>query len=289
MSAQILKGKPVADALCEENRAAAAALREKGVEPTLAVVRVGAREDDLAYERGLKKRCESVGINVRIVEEDERITESDLLRGIRLLAEDNTVHAILVFMPLPKHICAEKVKAAIPSEKDVDGVTDGSMAGVFSGSGCGFAPCTAEAVIKILEFYNIPMASRRACVMGRSLVIGKPVSMLLMQRDATVTVCHSKTQNAAEIARGCDIIVAAVGRGAAIGAEHFVAGQTVIDVGINFDESGKMCGDADFSAAEEVVSAITPVPGGVGAVTTAVLASHVVQAAMRAANQEVTL
>lgn len=289
MSAEILKGKPVADALCEETRAITSALREKGVEPTLAVVRVGAREDDLAYERGLKKRCESVGIAVKIVEEDENITESELLKDIGTLADDAGVHGILVFMPLPKHISAEKVKAAIPPEKDVDGVTEGSMAGVFSGSGRGFAPCTAEAVVKILEFYNIPVSTRRACVMGRSLVIGKPVSMLLMQRDATVTVCHSKTKNAAEIARDCDILIAAVGKAEAIGAEYFSENQTLIDVGINFDDSGKMCGDADFSAAEEIVSAATPVPGGVGAVTTAVLAMHTAQAALHFAEREVAL
>ncbi len=282
MSAQILKGKPVADALCAKTRAAASALREKGVEPTLAVVRVGAREDDLAYERGLAKRCESVGINVRIVEENADISEAGLVRDVRALADDSCVHGILVFMPLPKHINADAVKAAIPPEKDVDGVTDGSMAGVFSGSGRGFAPCTAEAVVKILEFYEVPMAGQRACVMGRSLVIGKPVSMLLMQRDATVTVCHSKTANAAEIARGCDILVAAVGKAEGIGAEFFAENQTVIDVGINFGEDGKMCGDVHFPTAEEKVHAVTPVPGGVGAVTTAVLASHVVQAAYNA-------
>lgn len=285
MSAELLKGKPVADALCEETKLTAIKLRENGIEPTLAVVRVGAREDDLAYERGLKKRCESVGIDVKIVEENSDISEADLLRDIRALADDSSVHGILVFMPLPKHISADVVKAAIPPEKDVDGVTDGSMAGVFSGSGRGFAPCTAEAVIKILEFYNIPMAGRRACVMGRSLVIGKPVSMLLMQRDATVTVCHSRTENAAQIARECDILVAAVGKAAAIGAEYFSEHQSVIDVGINFDADGKMCGDADFAAAEEIVRAVTPVPGGVGAVTTAVLASHVVKAACNACEE----
>ena len=284
MSTEILKGKPVADALCEASSAAAAALREIGVAPTLAVVRVGAREDDLAYERGLKKRCESVGIDVKVTETDAQVSQDELLREVKALADDAAIHGILVFMPLPAHIDADTVKAAIPPEKDVDGVTDGSMAGVFSASGRGFAPCTAEAVIKILEFYNIPIAGRRACVMGRSLVIGKPVSMLLMQRDATVTICHSRTENAAQIARECDILVAAVGKASAIGAEYFSERQSVIDVGINFDDSGKMCGDADFSAAEEKVSAITPVPGGVGAVTTAVLAAHVVQAAQKSAD-----
>lgn len=279
MSAKILKGAAVAAALNEGTAAMVRKLEDKGVKPCLAVVRVGERGDDIAYERGIIKRCDAVGVALRHVQLGEDASQEQLIEELCKLNSDTSVHGILVFMPLPKHMDEAAVRAAIAPEKDVDGVTEGSAAAVFTGRGAGFAPCTARAVIEMLKFYGVPMAGRRAAVFGRSLVIGRPVSMLLMREDATVTMCHSRTENAADIAKKVDIIIAAVGRAKAIGFGYFAPGQTVIDVGINFDDSGKMCGDADFAAAEAVVDAITPVPGGVGAVTTAVLVRHVVEAA----------
>lgn len=279
MSAEILKGASVAAALNEKTAAMMRELEAKGVKPCLAVVRVGNRSDDIAYEKGIIKRCQSVGVALRHVLLDEDLSQGGLTEEIEKLNGDTSVHGILVFMPLPKHINEAAVRAAIAPEKDVDGVTEGSAAVVFTGRGRGFPPCTARAVIEMLKFYNVPMAGRRAAVFGRSLVIGRPVSMLLMAEDVTVTICHSRTENPPEIARQADIIVAAVGRAKAIGAEYFAPGQTVIDVGINFDAEGKMCGDVDFAAAEGMVKAISPVPGGIGAVTTAVLLLHVVEAA----------
>ena len=182
-------------------------------------------------------------------------------------------------MPLPSHIDEAAIRETISPEKDVDGVTSGSAAYVYSGQGIGFAPCTARAVMEILKYYNIPLVSRRAAVFGRSMVIGKPVSMLLMAENATVTVCHSRSLNADEISKQADIVVAALGKAKALREAYFREGQCVIDVGINFDENGKMCGDVEFSAAEKTVSQITPVPGGVGAVTTAVLLRHTLEAA----------
>ena len=198
------------------------------------------------------------------------------------LNKNDAVHGILLFRPLPKHINDERIRAVLAPEKDVDGVTDGSLAGVFCGTKKGFAPCTAQAVIETLKYYNIPMSGKRAVVMGRSLVVGRPAAALLMQENATVTVTHTKTVDDAGTARSADILVVAIGRARAVNAAYLAPQQVVIDVGIHADEeTGKLCGDVDFAAADGLVSAITPVPGGLGAVTTAVLVRHVVDAAMR--------
>ena len=279
MSAEILKGAAVASALNEKSKEICHSLRERGVNPCLAIVRVGERGDDIAYERGILKRCSALDVEPKQIVLPVTVSRSEITAVIKKLNCDNSVHGILVFMPLPSHIDEAIVRETIAPEKDIDGVTSGSAAFVYSGNGSGFAPCTARAVVEILKHYNIPIASRRAAVFGRSMVIGKPVSMLLMAENATVTVCHSRTANAEEIAGQADIVVAALGKAKSLGREFFREGQCVVDVGINFDEDGKMCGDVDFSAAEELVSYITPVPGGVGAVTTAVLLRHTIEAA----------
>ncbi len=279
MSAEILKGAAVASALNEKSKEICLSLKERGVNPCLAIVRVGERGDDIAYERGILKRCSALDVEVKQIILPENVSQSEVIAAIEDLNSDTKIHGILVFMPLPSHIDENTVRETIAPEKDVDGVTSGSAAYVFSGKGIGFAPCTARAVIEILKYYNIPISSRRAAVFGRSMVIGKPVSMLLMAENATVTVCHSRTVNSEEISKQADIVIAALGKAKALDGEYFREGQCVIDVGINFDENGKMCGDVDFSAAEEIVSHITPVPGGVGSVTTAVLVRHTLEAA----------
>ncbi|MBE7016786.1 MAG: bifunctional 5,10-methylene-tetrahydrofolate dehydrogenase/5,10-methylene-tetrahydrofolate cyclohydrolase [Ruminococcaceae bacterium] len=279
MSAEILKGVPVAAALNEKSKEICAGLKLKGINPCLAIVRVGEKGDDIAYERGILKRCSALNVDARQIILPETVSQSELVAVIKELNSDAEIHGILVFMPLPSHIDEAAVRETIAPEKDVDGVTSGSAAYVYSGKGIGFAPCTARAVLEILKYYNIPIASRRAAVFGRSMVIGKPVSMLLMAENATVTVCHSRSLNAEELAKQADIVVAALGKAKALGGDYFREGQCIIDVGINFDEDGKMCGDVDFSAAEETVSQVTPVPGGVGAVTTAVLLRHTLEAA----------
>ena len=275
-----LKGAPVAGAINERSQAELQRLVEVGITPTLAIVRVGEREDDIAYENGAAKRCEKVGVAVLRIVLPESISQDELLQKIHSLNNDHSVHGVLIFMPLPKHISGEAVRQALSPEKDVDGITDGSLAGVFTGSGKGFAPCTAQACIEILDFYGIDCTGKTAVVVGRSLVIGKPVSMLLMAKNATVTVCHTKTVNMPTVTKNAEILIAAAGKAKAIGAEYLSSGQTVIDVGINFID-GAMCGDVDYDAASQIVSAITPVPGGVGTVTTSVLVSHVVDAAKR--------
>lgn len=286
--AELLKGAPVAAALNEKTKAGASSLREKGIVPTLALVRVGENDADIYYERGAVKRCGAVGVEARSVVLPEDIAQEALLKVIEELNRDSSVHGVLIFRPLPKHIDDARIRAALRPEKDVDGITDGSLAGVFTGNGRGFSPCTAQSCVEILDHYGVDCAGKRAVVMGRSLVIGKPVSQLLLARNATVTVCHTRTRDLPAETKRADIIVAAVGHLNALEKQHVSPGQIVIDVGINTNGEGKMAGDADFEAVEPIVGAITPVPGGVGSVTTAVLVSHTVQAAARQNNVMLT-
>ncbi len=280
--AELLKGAPAAAALNEKTAAAAAALREKGIVPTLAILRVGARDDDLSYERGAMKRCEQVGVAVKNVVLPADVGSEEFFGILEALNRDASVHGILMFRPLPKQLDGEKARKMLAPEKDVDGCTDGSLAGVFTNTDIGFPPCTAQAAMEILKYYNISVSGKRAVVIGRSLVIGRPVAMLLMHANATVTVCHTRTADVPSFTREADILIAASGQMESIGADYLHEGQTVIDVGIGWNEAKqKLCGDVRFDEAEPVVKAITPVPGGVGAVTTSVLVSHVVEAAVR--------
>ena len=278
--AELLKGAPVAAAINEKSRSIICELSKIGVTPTLAILRVGERADDLSYERGAMKRCAELGVAVRQVIFAEDSAEEDVLSAIEQLNKDAAVHGVLIFRPMPKHIRDESVRSALAPEKDVDGITDGSLAGVFTGSGRGFAPCTAQAVVEILEHYGVELSGKSAVVIGRSLVVGRPAAMLLMERNATVTICHTRTKDLPSVTGKADIVVTAAGRMRALGAEYFAAGQTVVDVGIHWNEEiGKLCGDVRFEEAEPVVAAITPVPGGMGAITTALLIRHVAEAA----------
>lgn len=280
--AELLKGKPVADALTVSVQEKVDALKAKGIVPTLAILRIGEREDDLSYERGAKKRAEKCGIAVRSVVLPADTNQETLEHTIVGLNEDKGVHGVLMLRPLPKNLDERRACSLLDPAKDVDGITEGSMAGVYAGNGTGFSPCTAQAVLEILKYYGIDPKGKRAVVLGRSLVIGRPVAMLLMQANATVTICHTKTVDMPAIARQADILVAAVGHAKSVTKECFREGQTLIDVGIHYDEAlQKLVGDVDAEAAEKIVSALTPVPGGVGSVTTAVLMSHVAEAALR--------
>lgn len=282
--AQLLKGLPVAKAIAKELSERSGLLNEKGVKPTLAILRVGSRPDDLSYEKGAVKRCAECGIEVRRVIFSENVTQQELIESIEEINRDDTIHGVLLFRPLPKHMDENLVCAALAPEKDMDGITEGSMAGIFSGSGKGYPPCTAQACIEILDHYGIEIQGRRVTVMGRSNVIGKPVFMLLLKRNATVTVCHTKTADPVAECSRADILIAAAGKAGVITGKHVAPGQTVLDVGINVTPEGKLMGDVDFDAAEPVVGAISPVPGGVGSVTTAVLAKHVIEAAEKSLN-----
>ena len=280
--AQLWKGAPVAAALTEELSQRAQALVAKGITPTLAIVRVGERPEDLSYERGALKRCEKVGIAVRQYLLTAASSQTDLMEVIEEINRDDSIHGCLLFRPLPKHMDESAICAALSPAKDVDGITAGSLAAVFSGSGAGYPPCTAQACLEILDHYGYELKGKRVVVVGRSLVIGKPVSMLLLGRHATVTICHTRTADLPAECRRADVLVAAAGKAGAVSAQCLASGQVVLDVGINVDENGNLVGDVDFAAAENTVEAITPVPGGVGAVTTSVLARHVIEAAEKA-------
>ncbi|MCD8190856.1 MAG: bifunctional 5,10-methylenetetrahydrofolate dehydrogenase/5,10-methenyltetrahydrofolate cyclohydrolase [Clostridiales bacterium] len=275
----ILKGAPVAAALNQRTQALCEQLKQKNVVPTLAVVRVGEREDDLSYERGVTKRCQTLGVAVKQFVLDAQATQGELLDVIGQINRDKTIHGCLLFRPLPPQMDDRQVRAALAPEKDVDGITDLSLAGVFTNTNVGFPPCTAQACAEILDFYGVDLSGKRVTVVGRSLVVGKPVAMLLDKRNATVTMCNSRTRDLPAICREADVVVVAMGKMGAIGGDCLRPGQVVVDVGIHVDEDGKLRGDVCFDQAEPVVEAITPVPGGVGAVTTAVLVNHVVQAA----------
>lgn len=281
--AQIWKGAPVAAALNEKTKKKAQALAEAGIQPTLAIVRVGERPDDISYENGARRRAEGAGVAVLTFTLPAAASQKELEETIHLVNEDAQIHGVLLLRPLPPQMDEEYIVGLLAPEKDVDGITDGSLTGVFTGKTVGYAPCTAQACMELLEYYGVELSGRRATVVGRSLVVGRPVAMLLMQKNATVTICHTRTKELAARVREADIVIAAAGRRGLLGRESFREGQTVLDVGIHFDEEGRMCGDVRTAEVSELAEAITPVPGGVGAVTTAVLMSHVVEAAGRAA------
>ena len=278
--AEILKGAPVAQAINERTSKEVLQLKQKGIEPTLCILRVGQRPDDLSYEKTAEKRAEKVGVNVvkKLLPAD--CTQEQFDSVLDEINNDNSIHGILMFRPLPKQLDNEKARKMLNPAKDIDGCTDGSLAGVFTNSDLGFAPCTAQAAVEILKHYNIPIEGRKVCVMGRSLVIGRPVALLLMHENATVVNCHTRTVEPQKIAREADILIAAVGRLNSIDKSYTNENQIIIDVGINWDErTNTISGDVDFDKVQPLVKAITPVPGGVGTVTTSVLISNVVKAA----------
>jgi len=280
MAKQLL-GKEVTASLNERIKAQVAELQAKGVNPTLGIIRVGENPSDISYERGATKRCETLGVACEKILLPEDVSQEELLAVIDKVNKDDHIHGVLLFRPLPKHLDQSVIENALDPAKDVDCMTDGSMSGVFTGKKVGFPPCTPQACMEILDHYGIDCTGKKAVVIGRSLVVGKPAAMMLIKKNATVTVCHTRTVDMPSVAREADIIIVAAGRAGVVGAEYVKPGQVIIDVGINMNEEGKLCGDVDFAAVEPIVEAITPVPGGVGSVTTSVLVGHVVEAAAR--------
>ena len=289
--AKLLLGKEVTDALNANLQTRTAALREKGIVPTLAIVRVGADPSDLSYEKGATKRAELVGVEVKKFELPADASKADVLAVIDQVNADDSIHGVLMFRPLPKHLKADQNEICnrLDPRKDMDCMTHLSNAGVFEGlNNLGYAPCTPAACMEILDYYGIDCKGKNAVVIGRSLVVGKPAAMMLMGKNATVTVCHTKTRDVQAVAKEADILVSAAGVLKSLTKDYVRPGQIVIDVSMNWDPDkvtskgkGGMAGDAVFSEVEPVVEAITPVPGGVGAVTTSVLIGHVVEAAER--------
>lgn len=280
MAKQLL-GKEVTAALNERIKGNVAALQEKGVNPTLCIIRVGENPSDISYEKGATKRCETLGVACEKILLPEDVAQDELLAVIDKVNKDDHIHGVLLFRPLPKHLDQSVIENALDPAKDVDCMTDGSMSGVFTGKNVGFPPCTPQACMEILDYYGIDCTGKKAVVVGRSLVVGKPAAMMLIKKNATVTVCHTRTVDMPSVVKEADIVIVAAGRAGVVDASYVAPGQTIIDVGINVNAEGKLCGDVAFDEVEPIVDAITPVPGGVGSVTTSVLVGHVVEAAAR--------
>ena len=275
----LMKGAEVNAAMKERMINRVDALKKKGVQSVINIVRIGNRSDDLAYERGARKRMESVGVEMKITELPEDISQADFVKAFRKVNEDKTVHGIMLFRPLPKHLDESEIASIINPIKDVDCMSPVNIAKVFMGDEGVFAPCTAKAVMEMLVHYEVDLSGKNVAIVGRSMVIGKPLAMLMLKKNATVTVCHTRTVDLAEKCRRADVVVAAAGRAGMITGDMISRGTVVVDVGININEEGKLCGDVEFESVEPQASYISPVPGGVGGVTSSVLASHVIKAA----------
>lgn len=275
----VIKGKPVADSITAEIRCKTEELKKKGIVPVLTIVRVGDRGDDIAYERAAVRRMELCGIEARTVQMPADIDEESF-EGRLKEVNDSDCDGILLFLPLPKQLDYFKARNIISREKDVDGVNPVNSAKIYEGDESGFVPCTAKAVMEMIDFYGIETRGKKAVVIGRSLVVGKPAAIMLIDRHATVTICHSVTKEIEKIVKDADIVVAAAGRSRMVKADWIKEGAAVMDVGVNVDENGNMTGDVDFEACAERAGYITPVPAGVGSVTTSVLAKQVLKACM---------
>jgi methylenetetrahydrofolate dehydrogenase (NADP+)/methenyltetrahydrofolate cyclohydrolase len=279
--ATILKGADVVEALNERILKDADDLKSRGVNPTLAIVRGGERGDDISYERGVIKRAEKVGVAIKHILLPSDVMQDVLITTIKDLNADNSIHGVLMFRPLPAHIDEDVARNTLLPAKDIDAISDTSIVGVFTGQKSGFAPCTPSACMEILDYFGIDCKGKRAVVVGRSLVVGKPAAMMLLDRHATVTIAHSRTCDLPSVVREADIVIVCVGRANMIDAQYLSADQVVIDVGINVTDAGTLVGDVDFESASATVAAITPVPGGVGTVTTSMSLVNVVEAARR--------
>lgn len=274
---EILKGLPVAESINE--KLIAQLENFEGAVPHLAIIRVGEKPDDMSYERGATKKMDKIGFRCTSFVFDADIDNDSFQKEFDIINDDDDIDGILLLRPLPKHIDEKSILDRIDPRKDLDGISAVNMAKVYSGDESGYAPCTAEAVIEMLDFAGVDLKGKNVAVVGRSLVIGKPVSMLLMKKNATVTICHTKTVDMPGICKKADIVVAAAGAAKMINESYIGENAVVIDVGINVDEDGKLCGDVDFERIADTASMATPVPGGVGSVTTSVLAKHLMKAA----------
>ncbi|MDR0880070.1 MAG: bifunctional 5,10-methylenetetrahydrofolate dehydrogenase/5,10-methenyltetrahydrofolate cyclohydrolase [Clostridioides sp.] len=271
----LIKGKPVADKISES---LIEEIAKSNINPKLSIIRVGEKPDDLSYERGALNRCTKIGIEVEVVVLDENVSQDEYISKLHSLNEDESVDGILCFRPLPKHLDENIIKYEISVKKDVDSFNPLNLAKVVENDQTGFAPCTPTAVVEILKHYGVELKGKNITVVGRSLVVGKPVSMLLLNENATVTICHSKTEDLQDVCRKADIVVAAIGKAKMLDESYVGDGAVVVDVGINVDDEGNLCGDVDTERVLDKVSMITPVPGGVGSVTTSILAKHVLKA-----------
>lgn len=273
-----LEGKPVVKFLRENIIKRVSKLGEQGVKPTIVIIRVGDREDDISYEKGILRNCELLGIKSQVKCMPVDVSLTEITSVIENSNRDENVHGIMLFRPLPKHLDNDIIRNIIDPVKDIDCMSPANLEKVFEGNMEGFAPCTAKAVIELLKYYDIDLKGANVVVAGRSLVVGKPLAMLMLNENATVSICHSKTKMMPLITSKADIVVAAIGKAKFMNDEYFSPNSIVVDVGINDAGDGKICGDVDFNLVFDKVKAITPAIGGVGAITTTILLSHVVKA-----------
>lgn len=273
-----LTGKPVVESLRENIKSRVATLGEKNINPTLLLIRVGEREDDLSYERGILKNCDLLGIKINVMQLPVEITMEEIRKVFEEANKDSNIHGIMIFRPLPNHLDPEEIQNLINPAKDIDCMSPINLEKVFEGNSDGFAPCTPKAVVELLKHYEIPLQGANVVVAGRSLVVGKPLGMLLLDENATVTICHSRTKDMPSVTAKADIVVAAIGKAKFMNEDFFSEDSIVVDVGINDDGNGSICGDVDFDNVFDKVKAITPAIGGVGLITTTLLLGHVVQA-----------
>jgi len=273
-----LTGKPVADSLKSKISERIARLNERNITPGLRIIRVGKNEDDVFYEKSILKNCSSMGIKGSVVELAENISTKELVEAIESANESSDIHGIMLLRPLPKHLDQEAASRAINPDKDVDCMSPVNLEKIFTGRNAFYAPCTSRAVVEMLKYYELPLSGANITVAGRSLVVGKPLIMLLLNENATVTVCHSRTQNMEDITSKADVVVAAIGKAKFMGREYFKDSSVIIDVGINDDGSGKICGDVDYDNVVGTVKALSPAIGGIGSITTSILMEQTVKA-----------
>lgn len=278
---ELLKSKPLTDPMKQDLERRVDELKKKGCFPTMAILRIGDSPDDIAYERSAIKNAEKLGIEVKTCSLEGHIDQDEVLCEIDNINSDTEVHGALILRPFPEHLDDDIIRNRLAPEKDIDGITDAASAMIYDGKRQNgpYPPCTAEACINMLDGYGIDIEGKNTVVIGRSNVIGKPVAMMLLKRNATVTICHSKTRNLSDITKNADIVVAASGRMASLTKEYMNQSQIILDVGIHFDDEGQMCGDTVIDHADGLVRAVTPVPGGVGGMTNTVLCQHVIIAA----------
>ncbi|MFC5590970.1 bifunctional methylenetetrahydrofolate dehydrogenase/methenyltetrahydrofolate cyclohydrolase FolD [Sporosarcina soli] len=281
MTGKLIDGKAIGQEIREEIKQRVDSLKEKGMQPGLAVILVGDNQASRTYVRNKEKSSIEAGMKSVLIELPETVSEEDLLAQVAELNKDDSIHGILVQLPLPKHIDEDLVIQAIDPDKDVDGFHPINVGKMIIGQRA-YLSCTPYGIIKLLERTGTEIRGKHAVIVGRSNIVGKPMGQLLLQRDATVTYCHSKTENLAEFTKQADILIVAIGRAKFITAEHVKDGAVVIDVGMNRDENGKLCGDVEFETAKEKASAITPVPGGVGPMTITMLLKNTLQSAEKA-------
>lgn len=276
--AEVLKGNVVANQIKENMKKRIADLEKEGKFPTLGIIRLGNNPGDVSYEKSIIKNCDAIGIKSKVYEKDVSMTTEELIKLMKELNNDDSISGILLFRPLPKHIDEEAIRNAISPEKDVDCMHPLNLEKIFEGNMDGFAPCTPKAAMEILNYNNIPLEGKNVVVVNRSMVVGKPLVMMLLEKNATVTICHSRTKNLDEITRNADVVVTALGKAKFFDKKYFNEKSVVIDVGVSLDENGKLSGDVNYDDVVDFVDKVTPVPGGVGSVTTTILLNQVVQA-----------